>query len=899
MLSGVPRQKKVTNPMGNYRFFFSRVVVLTSLLIICACGKKEPTASNSAANEITSLDLARQPDGRFILKSTGQLFTGVQKESWPDATPKIEFSYKDGWRAGRCRAWHENGRLGMEGNWQAGQPVGVVKEWSPDGLLMRTMEYRDGKKISDVTGPSPEAQVQIDRKLKERGALDGQEWKAEVDAQDYERTFVRLWDRLRETKNDWAVWEEFPFNEIAIPTLKDGVERKHQIEVKETVWPNNSTQSYEFFQWKEQLHQWAKSYSIKETEWHQQEFDADERGKRSLFKFTIHAVSLEGANRYILRGALRVYWSDNKDSGGRWLPGKLEVESLKGFQREGIVPFESVGELKVRRDNPQFTRERIPDSVDPSPLLVRDLNGDQLPEIIPTGSNLIYWNQGAMKFKPEPMLSGGRGQFPDAAAIADFTNDGLPDLLTFGPDEKPMVFPGTKTGKFGVPPIVSLTGLQTNLSDPSVVAVGDVDGDGDIDAFVPQYLNPYAAGRAPTPYYDALDGLPAYLLINDGTGKFIDGTVASNLTKKRNRRTYSSSFIDLDHDRDLDLVVVSDFSGLDLYLNDGTGKFTDITDRLGDDHYSFGMSHAFADYNQDGLMDIYMVGMGSTTARRLEHLNLGRKGFEPVQAARMKMGYGNRLLLGDGQGGFKQAQYNDSLARTGWAWGCTPWDFDNDGDRDLYIANGHISGTSAKDYCTKFWRHDIYTPKIKTQSVVMAGVFKECQADLGKTESWNGFEHNVLYLNEGEGLYTNISFLMGLSNEADCRSVVSADLDLDGRPDLLVVEKEPGEERTRDGQIRVIRNKITTENDWIGIHLKGAAGKPIWGATVTVKQSAHAQSLPVVTGDSWKAQHPATVHFGLGRNGPVEVLTVDWPDGSVTQLKAPSLNSYHIIEAGK
>ena len=56
----------------------------------------------------------------------------------------------------------------------------------------------------------------------------------------------------------------------------------------------------------------------------------------------------------------------------------------------------------------------------------------------------------------------------------------------------------------------------------------------------------------------------------------------------------------------------------------------------------------------------------------------------------MKMGYGNRLLLGQGGLAYRQPDYNDRLARTGWAWGCTPWDFDNDGDRDLYVANGFL-----------------------------------------------------------------------------------------------------------------------------------------------------------------------------------------------------------------
>lgn len=183
--------------------------------------------------------------------------------------------------------------------------------------------------------------------------------------------------------------------------------------------------------------------------------------------------------------------------------------------------------------------------------------------------------------------------------------------------------------------------------------------------------------------------------------------------------------------------------------------------------------------------------------------------------------------------------------------------------------------------------------------MVMAGVFKECQSDLGKTESWNGFEHNVLYLNEGEGRYTNISFLMGLSNEADCRSVVSADLDLDGRPDLLVVEKEPGDDRTRDGQIRLVQNKMVTENDWIGIHLQVSVGKPLWGALVTIKQEGYSQSLPIVTGDSWKAQHSTSIHFGLGKYEPVKEIIVRWPSGALTKLNSPSANSYHIIKEGK
>ena len=289
------------------------------------------------------------------------------------------------------------------------------------------------------------------------------------------------------------------------------------------------------------------------------------------------------------------------------------------------------------------------------------------------------------------------------------------------------------------------------------------------------------------------DGFPSVLLLNDGTGRFVEATVDAGLGGKRFRRTYSASFVDWDKDGDLDLMVVSDFAGIDLYLNDGTGKFTDITSHLGKERYSFGMSHSLADFNGDGFLDIYMVGMGSTTARRLASLGLGKKGFEHLDAA-PDMGYGNRLLLGNAKGRFKQASYNDQLARTGWSWGCTPWDFDNDGDRDLYVANGMLSARSAQDYCTTFWRHDIRDGG-STETLLMQEVYNRCMKGLGKEVSWNGYEHNALLLNEGEGMYLNVGYLLGVGFEFDSRSVVATELIADTLDQLQEAREEASEAR--------------------------------------------------------------------------------------------------------
>ncbi len=431
---------------------------------------------------------------------------------------------------------------------------------------------------------------------------------------------------------------------------------------------------------------------------------------------------------------------------------------------------------------------------------------------------------------------------------------------------------------------------------PSAITAGDLDGDGDLDVWVTQYKQPYNDGQMPTPYYDANDGYPSYLLLNDGAGLFTDATAEAGLATKRHRRTYSSSFVDLDDDGDLDLMTVNDFSGLDLYQNDGRGRFTEVTGQWVGPRHSFGMGHVLDDFNLDGRQDFYVIGMSSTTARRLDLMKLGRDDHPDIAAKRAEMGYGNRIYLGTSSGRFETPDFARNVARTGWSWGTTSFDFDLDGDRDIYVANGHRSGRSTRDYCTRYWTHDIYTGSSRPDPGIRS-LLAGSLAPLSSGEiSWNGYEKNVLLNNLGGKDFANIAFLLGTSFAYDARAVVSDDLDGDGRPDLLVAQmvSSPGNEfeMTYYGY----RNILETPNRWIGVHLRnGGPGLSPIGARVAVHTSRGILRRQLVTGDSYLSQHANTVHFGLGTDTTVERIEVTWPNGRRSAIAQPRPGRYHFM----
>jgi hypothetical protein len=603
---------------------------------------------------------------------------------------------------------------------------------------------------------------------------------------------------------------------------------------------------------------------------------------RSHFQFSAHLANPARESRAALEGPLIVEWSSARDNDGRPTVQRVDAGGLTLKTRAGKPPFRSILDQSLSPPQGSYFID---------PLILHDLDGDGLPEIILASKNLIHRRIAADRFDTSPLCREDPGVI-FTGVIADFDGDGAADFLCakFG---GLFFYKGSREGKFDEP-ARQVWKIEPHLKYAQVLTCGDVDGDGDLDVWLGQYKVPYTRGQMPTPYYDSNDGNPAYLLLNDGNGSLVDATDSSGLGAKRWRRTYSASLVDLDRDGDLDLMVVSDFAGTDLYRNDGRGHFADVTARWLDDSHAAGMAHAIADFNRDGLIDLLVIGMHSPTVDRLNALGLTRPGFANDAAMRVRLMHGNRLYLGQSEGGFRESALSKSIARSGWSWGTSAFDFDNDGYPDVYVANGHETKESVRDYESEAWLHDNYAGSSRDDLILTAYFAGKMTRTRGRGYSFGGYEKNRLFLNQRGASFLEAGFLAGVALEQDCRDVVSADLDADGQMDLLVTTFEAWP-ATRQS-LHVYRNVLTPTGNWIGIRFKSEHGdiSPV-GVEVTVHSGNQRATRTVVTGDSYRSQHSSTVHFGLGESDQVDRVEIRWPGGRTQTLSALTANKYHEI----
>jgi len=138
---------------------------------------------------------------------------------------------------------------------------------------------------------------------------------------------------------------------------------------------------------------------------------------------------------------------------------------------------------------------------------------------------------------------------------------------------------------------------------------------------------------------------------------------------------------------------------------------------------------------------------------------------------------------------------------------------------------------------------------------------------------------------------------MGVAFEYDARAVVTEDIDLDGRKDLLVVEhKAEGLDKTYY-RLHVYRNVFQEAQNWVGVQLIDEKGASTIGATIEITTVDGKQFDRIVTGDSFSSQHSANVHFGLGELNEVKSLKITWANGRQKTIKKPEAGKYHKISA--
>ncbi|GAB4193838.1 MAG: hypothetical protein Kow00105_07990 [Phycisphaeraceae bacterium] len=764
-----------------------------------------------------------------------------------------------------------------------------------------TIEINLGHALDALTGepvevaPPPGQSIQQLREryrqlTRERQELDQTIWSEERLAQEYEETFVKLWDDLRLNSHKPDDFIAFEFSSI---TIGRPGERQLLVEGVSRAPLNSKPTTLDHAGWQTLVDDlFAAGYRAVQSEWHHASFGKDEQGRRvSTFNITIDLTHPESDRRLTVTGPIRIVWSKGTNRHGHHLPDSIDATGLTLLERQGTPLFESVELGKVRF------------AVGQDDVLAYDLDQDGLIDVIYPNQNVVFRNRGNGEFSRDTLC-----EYPiriiAEAALADLTGDGRVDYLVAGSNlatgQTPkryglFLFEGDGEGGFTKPAKIAIPPNELPLKLPSSFALGDIDRDGDLDVYIAQYKPAYSGGNFPSPYYDANDGHPGYLLVNRGDGTFVDATAGSGLEAKRFRRAFRASFADLDDDNDLDLLVVSDFAGADLYYNDGQGRFEDVTASAMDIPTNFGMGHTFDDFDGDGELDFYVTGMASTTARRLSKMGLKHPELEAYNDQRLIVAYGNRMYLSRSGGRFVEPEFRDQVARSGWSWGGASADVNNDGYPDIYIANGNKSGVSAKDYCTRFWCHDIYSNDSKEDPAR----FKLFTDELGKFSdaglSWNGFEHNHLFLSlSGQGFF-NAGFLMGVALEQDSRAVLAHDFDNDGRVDLLVSTRNSLTE-PEYYRLHLLRNRGDVGGrHWVGVRLRGVPGVSPIGAKVRVHTPDGVRTNAVVSGDSYSAQHAPALHFGLGKTNQIDRIEVTWPDGRSTTLAQPAIDAYHVI----
>jgi tetratricopeptide (TPR) repeat protein/peroxiredoxin len=509
--------------------------------------------------------------------------------------------------------------------------------------------------------------------------------------------------------------------------------------------------------------------------------------------------------------------------------------------------------------------------------------------------NRLYRNRGDGTFEDITETSGvGMLENTACALFADIDNDGRQDLVVVcasGPRlflnqgghkfrEKPGAF------QFAKPPQGTFTGA----------AVADYDRDGWLDIYFCLYL--YYQGtdqyKYPSPYYDAENGPPNFMMRNQRDGTFLDVTAQTGLDKNNTRYSFCCGWTDYNRDGWPDLYVVNDFGRKNLYRNNGDGTFTDVAPQAGVEDVGAGMSVCWFDHDNDGAEDLYVANMWTAAGKRISTQEIFQKDTpEAARALYRKHAMGNSLFRNNGESAFQDRGASAGVEMGRWSWSSDAWDFDHDGFPDLYIANGMVSGKSQEDLNSFFWRQVVANSPAEAKPAHDYEQGWTALNELIRADgTWSGYERNVFYANNRDGTFSDVSGAVGMDFLEDGRAFALSDFDDDGRLEVFL--------KNRNGpQLRLLKNVIKDLPPSIAFRLRGSkSNRDAIGVAVTVETESGRRTRMLQAGSGFISQHGKEVFFGLGEaKGPVRA-SIRWPSGLVQELHNLPLNHRVWVEEG-
>ena len=543
--------------------------------------------------------------------------------------------------------------------------------------------------------------------------------------------------------------------------------------------------------------------------------------------------------------------------------------------------------------------------------------------------NRLYRNRGDGTFEDITQASGvGVIENTACALFVDINNDGRQDLIVVRANG-PLLFLNDGNGKFhqqpnafnfATPPQGTFTGA----------AVADYDRDGWLDVYFCLYVFYQGTSqyKYPSPYHDANNGPPNFLMRNNRNGTFRDVTAEAGMNQNNTRYSFCCAWNDFNGDGWPDLYVVNDFGRKNLYRNNGNGTFTDVAAETGVEDIGAGMSVAwFNDAsgtdNTNGneiSQDLYVANMWTAAGERITMQEQFKKDSPPeVRAQYHKHAMGNSLFRAlsatSENSAIKDAdsltaspaqsstpKFTDvtdlSQTRVGrWAWSSDTFDFDHDTHPDLYVTNGMVSAPTrdSEDLNSFFWRQVVAKSPDEARpnhdyEQGWAAVNELIRAD----RTWSGYERNIFYANNGDGTFSNISGTADLDFVEDGRAFAVCDFDHDGRQEIFLKNRNAP-------QLRILKNVLPDLPPSISFRLQGTkSNRDAIGAVVEVRTGKGRQTRSLEAGSGFLSQHSKEVFFGLGDSkDETASATVRWPSGTVQEFHGLPVNHCIWLEEEK